>query len=121
MNKELEELRNKKLEELRETIIKLYNYLQNGSYGNIQEIVNTYNTVFEGIKRKQSYTRCASCLRRYIKELYFALQEYDELKQEKEVIVEERVTENNEVENNIIDEEKQDDRSHKRGRKKANG
>ena len=102
---------NSKLEEHRETIIKLYDYLQNGSYGNIQEIVNTYNTVFEGIKRKQSYTRCASCLRRYIKELYFALEEHDKFKQEQE---------NNKIENNTIDEEKQDKRSDKRGRKKTN-
>lgn len=46
----------------------------NGKYGDSRDIVNTYNIVFNNIKRPQAYTNCGSCLRRCIAEMYGELQ-----------------------------------------------
>lgn len=40
--------------------------LKKGAYGNSKDIVDTYNAIFQGIKPKQNYTTCGSCLRRCI-------------------------------------------------------
>lgn len=40
--------------------------LKKGAYGNSKDIVDTYNAIFQGIKTKQNYTTCGSCLRRCI-------------------------------------------------------
>lgn len=40
--------------------------MSKGAYGNSKDIVDTYNAIFQGIKPKQNYTTCGSCLRRCI-------------------------------------------------------
>ena len=80
-------------------IQKIYkSYIDNGHYGNSRDIVDMYNKVFEGVRQKQPYTTCGSCLRRCVKLMYEelvrqeteeqnklqALQEIDEFMTEKE-------------------------------------
>lgn len=69
-----------------ELIKKWMSYIQSGHFGNAKDIVDTYNTIFEGIKRKQNYTNCGSCLRRYVKEMYAALMQYEENNKQTEKI-----------------------------------
>lgn len=52
-------------------------YIDNGHFGNSRDIVNAYNTVFEGIKQKQPHTTCGSCLRRCVRMMYEALLQYE--------------------------------------------
>lgn len=73
-------------------------YLANGHFGNARDIVDTYNYVFNGIKRKQDYTNCGSCLRRYVKEMFNALERYEN-------------------ENKIVEEIKEENGKSKRGRR----
>lgn len=61
---------NKIEQEDREKIKSFMMHVNNGSVVNANQIVDTYNKVFDGIKRKQSYTRCSSCLIRFIREMY---------------------------------------------------
>lgn len=58
-------------------------YIDNGHFGSPNDIVNTYNIVFEGIKTKQPQTRCGSCLRRCVRLMYDALMEYEKENKEK--------------------------------------
>lgn len=48
--------------------------MKKGAYGNSKEIVDTYNAIFQGIKPKQNYTTCGSCLRRCINTMNTQLQ-----------------------------------------------
>lgn len=48
--------------------------LKKGAYGNSKDIVDTYNAIFQGIKPKQNYTTCGSCLRRCINTMNTQLQ-----------------------------------------------
>lgn len=57
-------------------IIKWKEYVDNGHYGSSKDIVDTYNEVFDGIKQKQPYTSCGSCLRRCVMTMFNAYQEY---------------------------------------------
>lgn len=60
-------------------------YVDKGHYGDSRDIVNTYNVVFNNIKKPQQYTNCGSCLRRCCLEMYSALEKYE---QEKTVVTE---------------------------------
>lgn len=57
-------------------IEKWVEYMNSGHYGNSKDIVDTYNQVFDGVKKKQPYTTCGSCLRRCVIQMANALQEY---------------------------------------------
>ena len=61
---------NKIGQEDRYKIKALMERVNKGSFGNANEIVNIYNKVFDGVKRKQQYTRCSSCLIRYIRVMH---------------------------------------------------
>lgn len=67
-------------EEDRKIIKTWKSYIDNGHYGNSRDIVDMYNKVFEGVRQKQPYTTCGSCLRRCVKLMYEELvrQETDE-------------------------------------------
>lgn len=69
-------------------------YIDNGHFGNSRDIVNAYNTVFEGIKQKQPHTTCGSCLRRCVRMMYEALLQYEkELEEEHKAQVLEAIDE----------------------------
>lgn len=55
-------------------------YIDKGHYGDSRDIVNTYNVIFNNIKKPQAYTTCGSCLRRCCLEMYNELQKYEEEK-----------------------------------------
>lgn len=57
-------------------IEKWVEYINNGHYGNARDIVDTYNSVFDGVKQKQNYTNCGSCLKRCVITMNNALNEY---------------------------------------------
>lgn len=64
-----------------ENIVKItrwYQYVKEGKFGDSKDIVNTYNTVFDGIKHKQPYTSCGSCLRRLCTTMWNEFQAYQE-------------------------------------------
>lgn len=67
--------------------------MKKGAYGNSKDIVDTYNVIFEGIKPKQNYTTCGSCLRRCINtmatQLNAELQLVEEQKAKEEEVKEE--------------------------------
>lgn len=50
-----------------------YDLCNKGRYGSINDIVNTYNTVFADKQgfRPRKYTSCGSCLRQMCCEMYF--------------------------------------------------
>lgn len=86
-------------------------YIDNGHYGNSRDIVDMYNKVFEGVRQKQPYTTCGSCLRRCVKLMYEELLRQETEEQNKLnalQVIDEFMTE---------DEESQEDKP-KRGRKK---
>lgn len=63
--------------------------MKKGAYGNSKDIVDTYNVIFEGIKPKQNYTTCGSCLRRCINTMNTQLQAELQLQAEQEKAKEE--------------------------------
>lgn len=67
--------------------------MNKGAYGNSREIVDTYNAIFEGIKPKQNYTTCGSCLRRCIGAMATQLNAELQLLAEQEKAKEEEVKE----------------------------
>lgn len=86
--------------ENKEKILSWVETMNKGGYGNSKEIVDTYNYIFEGIKPKQNYTTCGSCLRRCITTMNTQLQ--DEIKQVID-IAQEKIDEINEQ--NAVKEE----------------
>ena len=67
-------------EEIEKKVITWKEYVDKGHFGNSRDIINTYNIVFNGIKKPQQYTTCGSCLRRCVIEMYNALTKYEEEK-----------------------------------------
>lgn len=59
--------------EIEEKVITWKEYVDKGHFGNSRDIINTYNIVFNGIKKPHQYTNCGSCLRRCCIEMYNAL------------------------------------------------
>lgn len=59
-------------------------YVDKGHFGNAVDIVNTYNEVFNGIKKPQPHTRCGSCLRRCVLTMYSALQNYEKVREQEQ-------------------------------------
>lgn len=86
--------------ENKEKILSWVETINKGGYGNSKEIVDTYNYIFQGVKPKQNYTTCGSCLRRCICAMNQQLQ--DEIKQVIE-IAQEKIDEINEQ--NAVKEE----------------
>lgn len=81
-------MENRITQEEKEQITKWVSYLNNGHLANPNDIVNLYNKIFDGKRRKQSYTRCSSCLIRYVKEMKQELdkQELEEMKQKEDIL-----------------------------------
>lgn len=67
--------------------------MKKGAYGNSKDIVDTYNVIFEGIKPKQNYTTCGSCLRRCINTMNTQLQAELQLLAEEQKAKEQEVKE----------------------------
>lgn len=77
--------------------------MKKGAYGNSKEIVDTYNAIFQGIKPKQNYTTCGSCLRRCINTMNTQLQAELQLLAEQEKAKEEEKNEEVKEETPITD------------------
>lgn len=70
-------------EEIVKNIKTWVEYMNSGHYGNSRDIVNTYNIVFNGIKKPQNYTNCGSCLRRCVIEMNTAYEKFVKEQEEK--------------------------------------
>lgn len=100
-----------KIKEEDKKLIKTWkSYIDSGHYGNSRDIVDLYNKVFEGVRQKQPYTTCGSCLRRCVKLMYEELlrQETEEKNKLQALQV---------IDEFMMDDETQEDKP-KRGRKK---
>lgn len=63
-------------------------YVDKGLYGNIKDIVDTYNEIFKDVYVKQNYTHCGSCLRKCCLKMYAAYEEMLADKENAEVVEE---------------------------------
>ena len=127
---------NKIEQEDRAKIKSFIQHVNNGSVVSANQIVDLYNKVFDGVKHKQSYTRCSSCLIRFIREMHNevikqeneekleALKAIDEFMMEDEEPIEEKLEALKAIDEFMIeddDEPIEEKPKKKSGRPKKNG
>lgn len=53
------------------------NKLDNRAKVDSRSVVDTFNYLFEGVKQKQPYTQCGSCIKRCITDMWNELKSYE--------------------------------------------
>lgn len=55
---------------------RLYESLLKGYSISSKQVVDTYNEIFDGVKQRQPYTNCGSCMRKLIAQMNVELTKY---------------------------------------------